>query len=912
MSECQEPSLIEYARHFGLCVNHLERNPLGVLPPPEETILQLEDDESIWQQFRERAASPKPERLTAVKEASTLLAATNAKEYQNCHFDIQDPDLSQIHHVRDLKHELPLLRSDHDVDMLNFMRRIGPNLEDEFFPLEKVDDEQDEGFGWPSSYCDLPDLVFEKVQNERLGMGKKVLAYLKSMLDIHVDDLGEMAFENVLPMYKRQNRLRDHVSPPLLPRSPSPQPYEPSSETGHLDLLSERSSPTRQELDRVNERLLETDLANPLRRCTEPGDGDSQTKVSDFDSIGDLYSPLKGIGNTPSPRLQKRTRREDLKIEVPLTPPIYGRPPPWDAKGVSFCEAIQELIPDLPPPVAEPEDLSPEDIDMLFAEQIAPIAARAERKIEQEQLQEADTTSRVPVPVMDFAKPTPPWVLPALGNTKDWITRALCNIKEEHLKQVPSWTVNRETERKLSWVPFPTSLGRVELQDTVEDDGSLTAYIEQPEPLDPDMLTWKPPGLRILDDIHESDEEELACGVFPSAKDLQSLVKKRNLELQEEGATEEIGTSDRLRATKVARNGAHSLEGFQSAYKDRQVAPNECDTKSTGFSAIDALDRFLGIRRGELQENQKSKKVPPSQPVATRIRKTPERDHHTEQNVAQKSQLIMPKPQLKISDVPRYFIASTSFLSNRKLAHQIKNLYPSAEYIERDFTLYTPQSTLAEGCSIPPKNADTLLDEADLILSPSTGLVLTSLTKIKQQSLPGQSMRSLVRERIERTAARYERMVILVSRSSLMSDNNYDSSLEPLDGSDCEALTSLTAFLNHIPDLCESELILVDGDISAVATWVVSLMIKHAWETAVQLLQEETQWEVFLRQAGMNAFAAQVILAEMKVAEDDDNDVWGLRKFIFMSYEERCQRFEGLLGGRGVLERTGKALDPRR
>ncbi|KAL8943042.1 MAG: hypothetical protein Q9216_001330 [Gyalolechia sp. 2 TL-2023] len=910
MSQGKEPSLLEYARHYGLAVNHLEINPLEVLPPSDDSDLQL-DDESIWLHFKERAASPKPERLIAVKEASAFLAATNAKLYEDCQFE--DADLSQIHRVRDLKHELPLLRSDHDADMLNFVHRIDPDLENEFFPLEKVDDERDEGFGWPSSYHDLPELFSQKVQNEKLPMSKDVLAFMRSVFDVHPLEGDEPTFENELPTYRR-NRLRDPITPPLLPRSPLLQPYEPSSETGHLDLLSDRSSPTRQELEKIDELLLKQDESNQLERHTELGDDDRQREVLDLNSAGDFYSPLKGIGNTPSPqRLQKRSRREDLKVEGPLTPPASDRPPPWDIKKVSFSEAMHEIIPNLPPPISEPEGLSPEDIDMLFDEHLAPIAAKVDREIEQERLQEADTTSRVPVPIMDFAKPVPPWVVPSSRDAKDWMTRFMCDIKEEYLQNLKDWEIDRETERtKLSWVPFPMSLGRVELQESIEDDGSLAAFIDQPEAVDPDTLMWKLPGLRILDDLHESDEEELAYGDFPPARDMQSLVKKRNLELHSEEIIDDSISSarDRPHPSNVARNGECQSQELSRPAIDRPAPLDEQTAVTSGFSAINALDQFLGVRRGELRENHKPRKVPRLQPRPTDSSNRPQSQDPTIQNIAQKTKLVMPKPQIKIPDTPRYFVASTSFFSNRTLTHQIKDLYPSAEYIERDFGLYTPQIEVTGFNSVRPRTgSDASLGEADLILSPSTGLILTSLAKIKQQSLPGQSTRSPVRERIERTAARYERLIVLVDRTSPLSDSSDTSATQNLDESDCEALTSLTAFLNHIPTLSESEVILVDGDVSVLATWIVSLMAKHSSESSVRLLEDETQWEVFLRQAGMNAFAAQVVLAEMKAAKDNERGIWGLRKFICMSPEERYRRFEGTLGGRAVLERVGKVLD---
>lgn len=85
----------------------------------------------------------------------------------------------------------------------------------------------------------------------------------------------------------------------------------------------------------------------------------------------------------------------------------------------------------------------------------------------------------------------------------------------------------------------------------------------------------------------------------------------------------------------------------------------------------------------------------------------------------------------------------------------------------------------------------------------------------------------------------------------------------------------------------------------------------------LKLLQEETLWEIFLRQAGLNAFAAQAILAKLKGPETGDIEMgprdsvvyFGLAAFIRMSLQERVHRFERLLGGRNLTERVSKVLD---
>ncbi|KAL9595722.1 MAG: hypothetical protein Q9219_006260 [cf. Caloplaca sp. 3 TL-2023] len=912
MSEAEEPTLVEYARYYGLSTNHLEIDPLGVLPPPDESSPIDLDDESIWKQIRDMAASPQPERLTAVKEASALLAVTNAKLYENCEFEFQD--LPQRHRIRDLKHELPLLRTDHEMDMLEFPRRIEPNLEDEFFPVEMVDDEQDEGFGWPSWCHQLPETFFKKVENEKLEIGKDVFAYMKEILDIRIQG-DEPTFDYEMPTYRR-NTLRDPITPPLLPRSPVPQLYEPSSETGHLDLVSDQPSPTQQELERVEKSLLEKDALTPARKRKSFSDDSTQIEVSDDDSVGDIYSPLKGLGNSPSPPQWKRSRLEGLKIEGPLSPPTSDQPPPWTNTKESFSEALPEVVSMLPPFLPEPEQLSHDDIDMLFAEQLAPLAAKVDQAIEQEQLQEADTISRVPVPIMDFTKPTPPWVIPPSIKPDEWQTKFLSDIKEVHLK-FSYLNFDRETEKtKLPWVPFPKTLGRVEIQESIEDDGSLAKFIAEPEPLDLNTLIWKPPGLRIFDEIYESDEEELTCATFTPANDMRSLVHKRNFDLRKDRDNED--RCNKIRNGSITELGQGCMTANIDVHFDTILpqpkhlqarTQDEKGAETSAFSAMRALDQFLGVRSGVLREKPEwEDQKPPRLPTLISTDAHKLQDSRTSK-VAAKSELMIPRPQFRVPDDPRYYIASTSFLSNLKLAHQVKDLYPSAVIIERDFSLYCPQPAYTVSDAVLPRTGhDSSGDEADLILSASTGLIMTSLQRIKQQSLPGQSTRSPVRQQIEKTAARYERLIVLVRRNDSLSGNDA-LTMAPLDGSDCEALTSLTAFLNHIPFLNENELLLVDGDTSIVAAWIVSLMIKYSSEASVTLLEEETQWEIFLRQAGMNSFAAQVVLADVKAGQGDDRREEGLRKFMSMSIEERCQRFSGLLGGRKVLGRVGKVLD---
>ncbi|KAL8853265.1 MAG: hypothetical protein Q9221_001876 [Calogaya cf. arnoldii] len=899
MSTETEPSVLDYARYYGLSQNHLEVDPLqqALLPPPAEHQPPLQPDtETPWLQLSPSITTPPPERLTAVKAASALLAVTDPKQYDDPGFD--PVDLLPIHRIRHHKVELPLLRSDHEMDMLGFLHPIEPNLAEEFIPLEKVDNEQDEGLGWPSYCYAWPGVYFRKAQNEKLELTRDVFAYMKAALDAGPEN-GVLDFEYEWPIPSR-NPIRVPITPPLLPRSPSPQPFEPSSETGQLDFLSDHSSPTRQELDRIEKMIIQNDSLTQK----EPGSCGASADLDKLDTnnIGDLYSPLRAVQAAPSPCQGKRKRRGDLKVEGPLTPPPSHGPPPWAGHKTSLSEVLRNLSPSVSLPFPGPEQTSLDDIDMLFAEHIGPVAAKAAREIEQEQLQEADTTCRVLVPVMDFSKPKPPWDSVASDAVNEAGKRFLREIKETYLS-LPSWRLDGSVMRELSWKPFSSSQGRYKLQETIEDDGSLASFIAQPDPIDLDTLIWKPPGLRIFDEVHDSEDEELTYGVFPPAKDVQSLIKKRNLELHDGGeisAQEDMETSEGKRSSKdfLKRERPRSAKS-----RKHEVASEPAD-----FSAMNSLEEFLGLRTGKIQRIGEATERMPETIALRSAAETLRPPEAIKNNVVK---IPLPTAQPGSLTAPFYLVASTSFLLNRNLACRVQNLCPSATIIERDFALHNSQASYQGSTT---KVARTLpeasLDEADLIISPSTGLIFTSLPKIKQQALPGQATHSPVRERIHRIAGRYERLIVVVSRVAI-SPNICFESMEDLDESDCEALVALTGFLSHLAALSESELLFVDGDTSVLAKWTTSLVVKYSVHNSTRLLEEETQWEVFLRHAGMNAFAAQAVLGELKSLAERERGAWGLREFILMSPEEKRRRFESVLGGRRLLERVGQVLDAR-
>lgn len=679
--------------------------------------------------------------------------------------------------------------------------------------------------------------------------------------------------------------------------------------------MSDHTSPTHQQALEVNRLLNDKDAIVPKKRKREVASEGSDPSTYDIESVEDFYSPLRGIRELPSSPPTRREPLKNLKVEVPLTPRPFEPPLPFKSRKVSFNEALLEIIPDLPPLIGKNENISSDDIETFFAEIIAPIGIKAERKVEQEQLQAADTERRVPVPVMDFSRPVAPW--------KGFHDSASCKtmlseIKRTHLSK-HAWPAVGKTERELRWNPIPPSAGRFEPNETLSDDGSTAKFLEQPECINGETLIWKREGLRIFDDLTES-EDELEVGEFPNATDINALVRRRILELEADNEENFEVAAKNFSAATVRERDLGMIEnvakfkpqvGTIASLQRRNENPN---LLLESLSPMDALENFMFTRNGESQKSKLTVKNLPAE-----LPKGPHRNISQENQAAKSSESAMqtpsitmppfPLPQFTVPSTPHPFVVSTSFLHNRKLARRVQQLHPAAEFIERDFTLHGSAATRRTGLKTQPY--DTIADEADIILSPSTGLILTTLPKIKQRSLPGQTARSAVRETIIRAAPRYERLLVLISGVAVGNGGFLaeETSAELTEG-DCEALVDFMGFCSSTQQ--DTQTLFVPAGDEQLAHWVVAMMVKHGvTEPELKLLQDETLWELFLRRAGMNAFAAQAILSELRASPSDPDSDFGLTAFVKMEPPERLARFEGLLGGRGLLTRVSKTLDAR-
>jgi hypothetical protein len=537
------------------------------------------------------------------------------------------------------------------------------------------------------------------------------------------------------------------------------------------------------------------------------------------------------LDERPSAILKRRA--EDLKVEGPLTPPILSDSPMKKLKSVSFTDMLHQYIPDAPRAeslAGDEDDGAEPDFDELFKD-IEPYAKEAITKVENEKLLGADTTARAEVPSVSFALPVSPWdeySKKNMGKHKPDVTeldaqmKFLLRIKREDLQSASSWHGLSSLERNMQWSIFTTKISKIDLDERLHGEAEvnkLLAGMTSGSIATSSSQVWKPEGLRILDAENEEEEIEPADREGPVQMDDLIRKRKRKLEIEEEGPEEHrkrmvsqlppqsqplphISKSHHWSGRVTVQRS--SKTGSQPDYAQDCVAPTSSSRQKTlqaptetsndlmfgGFSATSALHKFM--------ETQGRAVKPVSSPLSTNqalpIRsREPSLDQLAStsrqrpgQSTADDHAMQIAPPSLpQLPDLPQNLkqcsvIVSSAFLQQRALLKRIEKLHQRAEIIYRDYD--RPHS--------PCK-------EADIVLSPSTGLVLTTLQQLKQRPLPGQPDRSRVEESVSMLQLRYERLVVIISEG-LTNDMESQGSSRPDDARDKEALTRFEKFTSQL------------------------------------------------------------------------------------------------------------------
>lgn len=191
--------------------------------------------------------------------------------------------------------------------------------------------------------------------------------------------------------------------------------------------------------------------------------------------------------------------------------------------------------------------------------------------------------------------------------------------------------------------------------------------------------------------------------------------------------------------------------------------------------------------------------------------------------------------------------------------------------------------------------------EVPILLNPKHALILTSLQALMQRPLPGQGGRTMsaVHHQISRLG-RESSLDVLTVLVSIPFSSSSNQTLMPAFTAYCEDVSRASNCDIrpwHLPA----------GEVE-LHSMVTQLIIKYAFRSSDLVFPDiETKGEGFLVKVGINPFAAQVFLDQLK--DKGDGRPWGLNAFMQMSKQEREDRFVSILGKK-MLKNVSKKMHP--
>ncbi|KAK0259659.1 hypothetical protein B0A54_15581 [Friedmanniomyces endolithicus] len=842
----------------------------------------------------------------------------------------------------DLKMDEPILQCDPHDELQMLKDRNTVKLSTQGLELFALDREKGESVYWASTDLHLPMMKDNEVASERFEVSEDVVALLRDIAQPSPVDYAEM-FACSIEVDKPW--LLEPQTPPLLPLSPPLSPVRPPASLLEMpltstpeDLIATEAAEMECEIMRFDE--LSPDASDAFIETHEMGTGpvDMHTFVQ---------TPN---GSSSSPANLKRL--EDAKAEVPLLPHSASQSSPKNTQA-GFPDDVRSLLPLLESDLSilDPE-VAEHHLHAFVSDIVTPLARRAIEQVGNEQLLDFDTTVRMAVPHVDDNPPIPPWLqyhqqhnVGSQLESRPASQRTLLSFtKREILKGETSWSGVSKLERTLGWSPFPARLGKVKLEDVFDDDGSSARYmadLDISDEIDIGGLIAKAAGLRILDS-REDDEHEIEptrkiddghSTDVPSPKQQRShLPSSPPNPINDEQATTVVSVPaiqpSRIDMQTLLRKRKQELENTSTGQGVRLAFPvvgayQEAATKRPRLQKealegpdVSGLLPHGGIAGFMQLQGSKVTTRPPAHghaTVRTQVAAPPAVMVPSVEEVPITSEhLLLPSPHIADPERTMQVIVSSNMLTNRTLIRQLHALLPGLEMIERASVHHEPRNEK------DPKGSLQHIG-ADLTLSPAAGLLTTTLQLLKQKPLPGQAGFFGVRERIAAVAVRYDRLIVLVLHAQPL-DGHSGSIAHSLAERDCDALCDLMAFSASLAT--DVEVHLVPGGEVDVAKWIAAAIAQQstAVDEGIHLLPDETLWERFLRAAGLNAFAAQVILSRSKQPEGmpelgsssavqgSEGGVFGLAAFVRLSPEQRLEQFGPVLGGHRVLERVNEAL----
>lgn len=186
-----DPDTLEYARLHGLCKDYMMDYPLAsdVIPPvPEDLYHDMEDPsgEAELHAFQAEVYASLNERLNVDKETAAFLCSIIAEGKR---FE-EGPIPVELETARRKwpKLDLPVLATDHDVEMLALRRRSEARLSSKGLEPFQLDPEKDDGMVFPQAEIERKRLLDHELSREKFDISKETMEFLLELREFSKDD----------------------------------------------------------------------------------------------------------------------------------------------------------------------------------------------------------------------------------------------------------------------------------------------------------------------------------------------------------------------------------------------------------------------------------------------------------------------------------------------------------------------------------------------------------------------------------------------------------------------------------------------------------------------------------------------------------------------------------------------------
>ncbi|KAJ1331776.1 hypothetical protein MN608_05239 [Microdochium nivale] len=876
-----------------------------------------------------KCLEPASERLEISRDALDLLNQALALGREAC------PVLPTCSHrppsfLAATKLELPLLSSDHEHDVRQLLwschKKRTPAFTPDSFPLERLDVDKDQGLDFPADSRVLHGNLNLSIKMEKFDVERDSMKWLAQSLSWDMPTTNPLEEDN-LPL---QGFTRCSMTPPLMPLLEHGDPYIPDAEVCQVYFTSDP------------ETLIETDLhtaeANILDGDAIIQDGLDEAPEGRF-LLSSPTSTELGVSTHHKARHSKR-------IESPLLDHSQSTAPTTSASLNLLRDCATEILSRPGQNLRHSADLDDSFlVEDIFDESCRESFEQFGLSLQCERLDAADTTARIAVPIMDFSIPGLEWQLRPESSQGHF-----CRLRKElsNATKAPTMPRRARTHSQLRWIPFSSTEGKVDHTESIEELEALAAMLDEGSSKcllrSANLDSYQIGAVVFARPKADADEIELSHEPYNSSqqkqqaanKELEHMVRKRRMGLVDGGAASQAQTPQGEIPVSDVKGFGHS---FQGHLFDHQT--NATGSINTGMLPDSAnrsattmlLNNFMNIH------TYKKRKLTSStffaQPAVAHIVAEPnqvpaspaqaDRPEEATNPVAMVETNILAYSPLTNSPLPPTKVIKSLTL-DRSIFVCLETRYPSLSIIERDFSKWNTSSWDKGAITRSPK-VSKLAAEADLIISPAVGLVVTCLTKLMQKTpasaskVVGGGRSNSLRARVASVALRYEKLIVLVSERNVFGETS-----QMLTSSELEVIAEFAGYAAGLPN--HVEVVFVSGGVETLVGWVITLIVKYAMPAVHNMLmQAESAWELFLRRAGMNAYAAQVIpgLASLLLSAEAATrmsggasanmvtsspcQLGGLAAFMRMSRAERGQNFRDVLGGEKVLHRVSEVLD---